>query len=29
MTEMTSVEADLLDCECEPCIKDLEHLGRS
>jgi hypothetical protein len=27
--QMTSVEADLQECECEPCMEDLEHLGRS
>jgi len=29
MTEMTSVATDLLPCECEPCMEELEHMGRS
>lgn len=29
MTEMTSLAIDLLHCECEPCMEEIEHMGRS
>jgi hypothetical protein len=29
MTEMTSLGTDLLDCTCEPCLEEVEHMGRS
>lgn len=29
MTEMTSVATDLLECHCDPCLEETEHLGHS
>ena len=29
MTEMTSLGTDVLDCKCDWCMEELEHMGRS